>query len=209
MKQAALGLRMHSGWGVLVAIFGVPPEFQIAYRARIKVCDAIGPRGNQPYHHAAQLGLPAAEIFLEEYSADAERLASAEISAAIDQLRSRDLRVTAVGILLASGRALPQLPEVLASHPLIHTAEGELFRNAARKACEGLGLRCEGVRERDLDECAASIWGRAAPAIQKQIADLGKTLGPPWTQDQKTAALAAAMALTKGSAKFGSANTAS
>lgn len=198
---------MHSGWGALVAISGVAPVFQVAYRARIEVCDATGLRGNQPYHHAAQLGLPAAEIFLAEYAANAERLASAEISAAIDQLRSRNLRVTAAAILLASGRALPQLPQVLASHPLIHTAEGELFRNAARKACERLGLHVDGFRERDLEECAAAIWGGDAPAIRKQIADSGKALGPPWTQDQKSAALAAAIALTKVSEQFRSARS--
>lgn len=199
MKPAALGLRMHSGWGALVAISGEAPEFEIVHRARIVVCDSTGPRANQPYHHAAQLGLPAAEVFLAEYAANAERLASAEISAAVDLLRSRNLGVIAAAVLLASGRALPQLPQVLASHPLIHTAEGELFRDAARSACGRLGLRVDGVRERDLEERAAAIWSRTAPGIQKQIADLGKTVGPPWTQDQKTAAFAAAMALTKAS----------
>jgi hypothetical protein len=208
MKQAALGLRMHSGWGALVAVSREPSTFEIAYRSRIEICDATGSRGNQPYHHAAELELPAAERFLSEYTANTQRLATVEISAAVDELRSANLEITAAAVLVASGRALPQLAQVLAAHPLIHTAEGELFRNAACKACEGIGLAVHRFRERDLEPSAAAIWGRAAPAIQKQIANLGKALGPPWTQDQKMAALVAAMALSKTSERGHSARTA-
>jgi hypothetical protein len=67
----------------------------------------------------------------------------------------------------------------LASHPAIHTAEGEFFRSVVRCACEDCGLHCHGVKEKELEAHVASI------------ADLGKLLGPPWQRDQKFAALAA------------------
>lgn len=200
---------MHSGWGALIAISCEAPAFQVAHRARIVVCGSPGPRANQPYHHAAELGLAAAEIFLDEYTANAEQLAVKEISAAIELLRGRNFRVSAAAILLASGRMLPALPQILAAHPLIHTAEGELFRNVARNACERLGLRVEGLRERDLDQRATAIWGQAAAGMKERIASLGKAIGPPWTQDQKTAALAAAMALAGASHDLCSGQTAS
>jgi hypothetical protein len=199
MKQAALGIRMHSGWGAVVAVAGDASIFEVLYRARIVVCEAEGPRANQPYHYAAQLELERAQSFLTEYAAGAEHLASAQIGAAIEELRSRRFRVTAAAILLASGRSLPPLLQILAAHPLIHAAEGELFRNVARSACQCFGLRVEGFRERDLEKSAASAWGTAAPRIQKQIAQMGRAMGPPWTQDQKTAALAAAIALSQTS----------
>jgi hypothetical protein len=94
--------------------------------------------------------------------------------------------IACAAVLLASGRPLPSLPNILASHALIHTAEGEFFRQIVRQACERLGIRVTGIRERDLAECSA---------LQVEIAKLGKIVGPPWTQDQKTAALAAMLVL--------------
>ncbi|MGA7380079.1 MAG: hypothetical protein WBX03_04455 [Terriglobales bacterium] len=78
---------------------------------------------------------------------------------------------------------------------MIHTAEGEFFRNAVSKACEGLKIPVTAIRERDLDEQAKAAFGKAASRVQRTIASLGKSLGPPWTKDHKTAALAAATIL--------------
>jgi hypothetical protein len=50
-----------------------------------------------------------------------------------------------------------------------------------------LGIRVTGIRERDLGERSA---------LQSEIASLGKTVGPPWTQDQKMAAQAAMTVLS-------------
>ena len=98
-------------------------------------------------------------------------------------------------VLTASGRELPPLVRILAAHPLIHTAEGEFFRNAICSACEVLRLSVLRVREREIESVANTSLGRSAAAVMKQIANAGKSLGSPWTQDQKKAALAAWMAL--------------
>jgi len=78
---------------------------------------------------------------------------------------------------------LPGLAAILAAHPLIHTAEGELFRDVLVWAARECRLPVTGVREKALD--AASL---------KRVDGLGKSLGPPWTQDQKYATVAALMA---------------
>src|SRR6266481_1560837 len=118
MKRAALGIRMHSGWGVLVA---VSEAIEIVDRRRIVVTNDDGPRGNQPFHHAEELGLQRAEAFLAQYRAESEHLAREAIEAATKQMTARGYKVTAAALLLASGRSLPALPQILASHPLIHT----------------------------------------------------------------------------------------
>ena len=92
---------------------------------------------------------------------------------------------------MAAGRPLPALADILSSHALIHTAEGEFFRRCLREACEGQGIAVTGIRERDLDARANAVFGAAAARTQQRIAALGRSLGPPWTQDQKIAALAA------------------
>ena len=149
----------------------------------------------QPYHFAENLDLPEAERFLANCFAASKRLALAAVRDVVDELRSRQYRVVGSAVLLASGRPLPPLSKILASHALIHAAEGEFFREAFSEACEGLGLAVTGLRERDLDECVLTTFGKAAAQMQRQISTLGRFLGPPWTKDQKTAALAALVVL--------------
>jgi len=45
---------------------------------------------------------------------------------------------------------------------LIHTAEGEFFRHAVRQACERLKIPVTAIRERDLEERAKVMFGKAA-----------------------------------------------
>ena len=83
---------------------------------------------------------------------------------------------------------------------MIHTAEGEFFRQAFRDACAGLKIPVAGIRERDLDEHAKDVLGRHAALVTKNIAKMGKTVGAPWTSDHKSAALAAALLLARSGA---------
>jgi len=112
-----------------------------------------------------------------------------------DKLRAHHYNLVAAVILLSSGRPLPALEKILAAHPMIHTAEGQFFRQAFRDACASLKIPVTGIRERDLDEHTKSALRGDGGLLKKKIAGMGKTLGPPWTTDQKAAALAAMIAL--------------
>jgi hypothetical protein len=111
-------------------------------------------------------------------------------------LNARHYRVVGSAVLLASGRSLPPLEKILAAHPLIHTAEGEFFRHTVIQACEDLQIPVTAIRQRDLDERAKAAFGKLASEVQGSIEGLGKTIGPPWTKDHKTATLAAALLLS-------------
>jgi len=197
MKRAAIGVRMHSGWGAFVAVSNSPSRVEVIDRRRVTVTAPGTPGANQPYHFAENLELPEAEKFLGDCFATSERLASAAVRELVGELRGRHYSVAGSAVLLASGRPLPPLATILASHALIHAAEGEFFREAIWKACEGLGLVVTGFRERGLDEYARAAFGEAATRVRHQISSLGRSLGPPWTKDQKTAALAALLVLAK------------
>jgi hypothetical protein len=184
LKRAAIGVRAHSGWAALVAVTGKAGSVQVLDRRRIVVADAKRPGANQPYHFAEKLELGAAEKHLESCAAVSQRLALSAIGDVVRELRGYEIAGAAV--VLASGRQLPLLPDILRSHALIHTAEGEFFRQVVRQACEKLGIGVTGIRERELGE---------GSALQLEIGRLGKIVGPPWTQDQKMAALAAMMVL--------------
>jgi hypothetical protein len=90
---------------------------------------------------------------------------------------------------------LPELESILASHALIHTAEGELFRDALRAASRGCGLPLTTIKERELFQQAAADLHLPAERIERHVAAMGKGIGPPWRQDQKFAAVAAWLAL--------------
>lgn len=195
MKRATIGVRMHSGWGVLVAVSGDAEEVDILDRRNVVIWDPGIPGTKQPYHHAAKLGCPEAQRYLENCAAVCERLAVAAVGDAVHELRNRHFQVAGSVVPQASGRLLPPLPKILASHALIHTAEGEFFRKAVRDACEHLRIAVAGLPERDLDKRAEAVFGNAADRIQRRILKMGKSLGAPWRQDQKAAALAAAIIL--------------
>jgi hypothetical protein len=195
MKHAAIGVRMHSGWGALVAVSNSLGTVEVIGRRRVAMTNPGTPGANQPYHFAENLELSEAEKFLGNCFAASKRVALAAVRDVVGELRGRQYRVVGSAVLLASGRPLPPLSKILASHALIHAAEGEFFREAFSKACEGLDLSVTGFRERDLDECLQTTFGKTATRMWQQISTLGRSLGPPWTKDQKTAALAALVVL--------------
>jgi hypothetical protein len=194
-QRAAIGLRAHSGWAALVAVAGSLRSPAVVERRRIVLADASVAGSKQPYHAAEKLPFDAAEQFVAQCRECSARLAGEAVGAALDDLAGRGYRVVSVGLLLAGGRPLPGLAAVLASHALIHTAEGELFREVLALAGERRGLAVLKVKERELDGQCESALGVPAAELPGLLAAIGKTLGPPWRQDEKYAALAGWLAL--------------
>jgi hypothetical protein len=200
MQPAAIGIRPHSGWGALLVVAGHPGAVDVIDRRKIVITAPNIKGAKQPYHFALEQKLQDPESYLAECAAATERLALDALREAMEKARHRGKGVESCAVLLAAGRALPALKKILASHPLIHTAEGEFFRQSFRRAGELLNLRVKGIRERDLDERARVAFGVKAEPLKGEIARLGSSLGPPWTSDQKNACLAALLALADGDA---------
>jgi hypothetical protein len=198
MKPAAIGIRVHSGWGALVAIGGQQHGVdEIIARRKVAIIDPKAKGAAQPYHYVEEMELHAAERHLAACATDSRRLALEALSQISSELRNHGFSLIGSSILLSSARPLPDLDEILASHALIHTAEGEFFRQAFRKAFERLEVPITGIRERELEDRARAAFGKAAADVRKNIDSLGRPLGPPWTQDEKMAALAAAIVLAE------------
>jgi hypothetical protein len=190
---AALGLRAHSGWAALVALAGPPDAPRVVDRRRIEMAE--GDDARQPYHAAHGLPLAEAAALLERFAKRAVARATEGLAAVVDDLRREGYRPATAVILAASGRPLPDLKAVLASHALIHTADGEHFRDALARASDGQGLRVRRVREKELLAEAEAALRRPAGQLQATVAAWGKPLGAPWTQDQKLSTLGAWIAL--------------
>jgi len=180
---------------VVVAIAGPPNSPVVIDRRRIELVDPGTPEFVQPYHAAAELDLKEAEKFLERCTDAARLLARQAVRAIIDELGTKGHTPVACGLLLGSGRPATNLAQTLASHALIHTAEGELFRDVLAHAGENHSLPVRKVVERELFSRAADELGVAVEELQRRVAGLGQSIGPPWRQDEKHAALVAWLAL--------------
>ena len=197
MKSAAIGVRVHSGWGALIAVAGHCGAEEIIERQKVIITDTKKPGAVQPYHYVEEMELPVAERHLTQCAIDSKRLARQALDQVCSELLKRRYALAGAAILLSSARPLPDLDKILVSHALIHTAEGEFFRQAFRHAFESLELPVTGIREGDLDGRAKQAFGKLATQIRKNIDGMRHVLGPPWTQDEKMAALAAAIVLTE------------
>ena len=195
MKRAAIGIRVHSGWGAAVAVAGKLGGEEIIERRRIEITDGKMAGAIQPYHFAKSMDITRAEQHISNCAAASGKLALASLKDLLQNLEERSYRVIGACILLSSGRPLPSLEKILASHPMIHTAEGEFFRQAFRDGFARLKIPVTRIRERDLEKEAETKFGKAAVKIQDRIGSMGRTIGPPWTTDQKCAALAALILL--------------
>lgn len=187
MTTAALGMRAHSGWAVMVAVSGG----LAVLRRPIDMTTGSGFHAKQPYHTAEEMELPQAEVFIQRTERMAVEMASNAVKDAVAVLARQGRRVTGAAVLLGSGKPLPELARILVAHPLIHTAEGVFYRDVLKSACAACGLAVTGVKESEvLELCAAAL--RVPPAgLRARLSKMGKSIGPPWTQDEKLSAAAA------------------
>src|SRR5712692_2756048 len=97
------------------------------------------------------------------------------------------------------GSMRPNLGKILNSHPLLHTAEGMLFRDVLAHASEHCKIPVTRIRERELFVQGTARLRISADELRRCIAEMGKPMGAPWSQDEKFAALVAWLALASGS----------
>lgn len=197
--RAALGFRAHSGWTALVVVAGPLRSPAVIDRQRVELVDPAIPEAKQPYHAAAQLDLREAEKLVKRCADKAESLACQALRQVIEDLRKKGHEVVGCGILLGSGRPTTTLASTLASHAMIHTAEGEHFRNAIRAASKRHDLPVTGVKERELLARGSAELRIQADELERRVSEMGRPIGPPWAQDQKHAALVGWLALVRAS----------
>ena len=196
--SAALGFRAHSGWTAAVAVGGSPEKPLILDRRRIETSDAAIHGSRQPFHAAEPLSFEKAEALIRQCRESSTLLATRAVTAMVAQLTQNGHAVVGAGILFASGRPLPDLAAILRSHALIHTAEGEFFREVLVQASEHCSLPVTKIKEREIWERGTTVLRRPSADLQQLIDGLGKSLGPPWRQDEKLASMAAWIALAEG-----------
>jgi hypothetical protein len=195
VKKAAVGFRVHSGWTAFVAVSlekGVPT---ILSRQRLQLVKTFSFKFRQPFHTAETMQLEEAGKFVSGVQTTAEHIAYRSLHSIQLDLKKLGYQLDRVALLLASGKPLPELETTLQSHALIHTADGELFREVLRRASTRCGLQITCTKERALLEQCTEVFSLKAPELLRRVTQLGRSLGSPWSQDEKFATLAAWLVL--------------
>jgi hypothetical protein len=206
LKQAAIGFRAHSGWAAAVAVCvekGVPV---VLVKQRVHLVDTFTYEFRQPYHTAEKMLLAQAREFIARMQAEARRLACRAIRELASRTEEQGVHLTRCGLLLASGRPLPALEKILASHALIHTADGVLFREALLHASARSGLREYTFKDKELLDHAGQALLAKPKDLMRRVTELGRPLESPWSKDEKFATLAAWLALHGVSKRLGKAS---
>jgi hypothetical protein len=191
MKQAAVGFRVHSGWSALVTVSLENDVPRVVSRERVHLVETFIYKFRQPYHTAGRMPLEKARVFVEGSLLEAKRLAGSAVRSTKKELGKQGYELGRGALLLASGEALPDLEGILRSHALIHTADGEHFREALRHACADCGVEIACIKERELLDRGVKTLRTKRDRLLRRLAELGTGFGSPWTQDEKYAALAA------------------
>jgi hypothetical protein len=190
-QTAAIGFSPHSGWAAMIVLGGTAAAPTLLRRSRVALIDDHDPESKQPYHAVEFLCAEEATGRLDGYLAVATSMAQASIRALSEELKQRGIGLRSVGILESSGRKQVSLTAILASHALIHAADGDHFRNALSEAAERSRLTAFRMPARLLETHAAQCLQRPLEQLLDTVNRLGRGIGPPWGADQKKAALLA------------------
>jgi hypothetical protein len=191
MKQAAVGFRVHSGWSALVAVSLEKDGPIVLSRERVHLVETFIYKFRQPYHTGGRMPLEKARVFVDASMREAKRLAGGALRSTQEELGKKGYELARGALLLASGKALPELEKILRSHALIHTADGELFREALRHSSADCGLEMTCIKDRELLDRGVKMLRTKRDTLLRRLTELGAAFGSPWTQDEKYAALAA------------------
>jgi hypothetical protein len=195
VKQAAIGFRVHSGWAAVVAVCVEKGAPVVLARQRVHLVETFTYEFRQPYHTAEKMLAGQAREFIVRMQAEARQLAYRAIRELESRTQEQGVKLTRCGLLLASGRPLPALEKILASHALIHTADGELFREALLHASARCGLKEFTIKEKELLDRGGQALRAKPNELLRRVTELGRPFGAPWSQDEKFATLAAWLAL--------------
>jgi hypothetical protein len=191
--DAAFGFKAHSGWAALIVLVRRDGDLEVLERSRVELVEEEWAK--QPYHAAEEANSAEARKVVKRGIDAARRIALREMRSALKRTREIGFEVRDCGLLVGSPMPDWSVDEILAVHFRMHKAEGVLFRDVLAKAADGCNLRLVAIPEKSLLEHAGTALKTSVSSLSQQIAALGKSVGAPWSKDQKEATLAAMIAL--------------
>jgi hypothetical protein len=192
MIRAALGISVRTGRAVVVAVGAAPADPAVLAKTRIDVATTFDEGAvfhmAQATANAAQNDLVAARALVREREALFAKRARKGLA---DFVATLDAKVVAVAVVAGEEKTLPPFETILKAHPLLHAAEGELYRRVFAAAGAALRVKVTRVPPAEVASRVAAAHGLRPATVTARLAAMGKATGRPWAAEQKQAALAA------------------
>jgi hypothetical protein len=189
--SGALGFCVKSGLAISVLVKGSLASQQVINRRLIDLCDPARPESRQPYH-AAMGKLEEDQTKLEQRRKIVKRAAHQSVSDLLRDHRKAGYQIGFAGLVVGSDTD----PTTITNpHIRAHALEGRLFRTVLEDALRNYGVASMVVVEREVYARAAAALGQSESDLKRTLSQLGKALGGPWRAAEKTAAVAAWLAL--------------
>jgi hypothetical protein len=189
--DAAMGLRVKSGWATAVLVAGTVESPQALDRRTIDLCDPAIADSRQPYH-AAMGRLETDETKIARRRTVVLEASNRSVTELLEDYRESGYRIRSACLVVGS-----ELDPARVTNPHIraHALEGRLFREALESALRSRDLPCSVIAERKLYTRAAEVLRRSEAELRRLVTELGRSLGRPWRADEKASTLAAWLAL--------------
>lgn len=190
--QVAIGFRVKSGRAIAVVLAGPPRSPQVLGRREIQLCDPAVPDSMQPYHAALEMTGQKADKTIERLVKIVRRATSASAGKLIEEWRGAGHEICGAGLVVGS---LIDPATIANDHIRAHALEGQLFRVSVQETLQSNGLTSAAVTERDVYSEGAAALSIPEDELKRAATELGREVSGPWRAEEKTAAVAAWMAL--------------
>ena len=167
---------------------------RVVDRRVIELSDASQPTSRQPYHAVMGARRGDRTALERRLRGIVQRVTRRSLTRLLAAYRRQGRTVR--GLALVVGSVID--PAAIGNdHIRAHALEGQLFRTALERAAGTARLACATHVERGLYEAAAARLKRPPAELKRIVTELGQALAGPWRADEKTATLAAWMALAR------------
>ena len=189
-RTVTIGLRAKTAKAIAVVLSEPATSPEFVHREQLTLADEAIPATMQPYHEVMELPWNESVAAVQPTIEAIQKIASACLAKLIRDLQSKNFRVKAIAVVGSADRLLERIGN---SHIRAHAAEGILFRRVLEIGAKANHCACLGFS----DELERTAKAELQGDVKKTLARLGKTAGPPWRSDEKSAAIAAWIALAR------------
>jgi hypothetical protein len=192
-QPAVLGFRVKSGWAAAVLLTGPTRSPRLCDVRRIDLSDPRLPETRQPYH-AAMGKLETDARKLNPRIRVVRRIAQKSIGTLLAGYHQHGYRISRAALVVGS-----QIdPDSIANpHMRAHAFEGRLFRLVIEEALHAHRIRTAVLIERNVYAKAVAERKKSSDDLKHLIQSLGRFTDGPWRAEQKLAALAAWIVLSR------------
>jgi hypothetical protein len=205
MRRAAIGISAHLGWAATATVTVARPGLRVLRTDRLEIAGPEDRAAREPYHVAGgfegleRVPRPAhPEAGLKRGLQSQRRSTRRAVGATEAALAAVGHRIAFAGILISRGRPAASFEQAIGSHTQIHIEEGIAVRESFRLALTRSGNRVELLDQKTIGSTASRELGRPAEDLLAQLSALRPDNGGSWRKEEKTAALAAWVAWSRG-----------